>query len=77
MGFSQLPALNARDVIRAVERAGFLFDRQSGSHAIYIHPVSKRRTIIPIHGGSTIKKPLLRSIIDDLGISIEEFLRLL
>jgi len=77
MGLAQLPALNARDVIRAVECAGFLFDRQSGSHAIYIHPTSKRRTVIPIHGNKIINKPLLRSIIDDLGISIEEFLGLL
>ncbi|MBI5134833.1 type II toxin-antitoxin system HicA family toxin [Candidatus Uhrbacteria bacterium] len=77
MGLSQLPALNAREVTRALERAGFLFDRQSGSHAVYIHPSRHRRTVIPMHGGRTIKKPLLRSIIDDMGISIEEFLELL
>jgi len=77
MGLSQLPALNARDVIRALERAGFVFDRQSGSHAVYICATNKRRTVIPIHGNRTIKKPLLRGIIDDMGISIEEFLKFL
>ena len=33
----RLPALTAREVIRALERAGFVVSRTSGSHCRLIH----------------------------------------
>ena len=71
----QIPALSARQVIQALKRLGFAEDRQKGSHLIMYHPLQKRRVVIPLHAGATIKKPLLISIIEkDAGITIEEFL---
>jgi predicted RNA binding protein YcfA (HicA-like mRNA interferase family) len=72
-----LPALTARSVIRALKRAGFVEDRQKGSHLVMFHPETHARTVIPVHGGKTLKKPLLRAIIADTGLSVEEFLELL
>lgn len=72
-----LPALNARKVIRALKRAGFVEDRQKGSHLILIQPHTKSRTVIPIHGSRTIKKPLLRAILREANLSIKEFMELL
>jgi predicted RNA binding protein YcfA (HicA-like mRNA interferase family) len=73
-----LPALRARKVIKALKKCGFVEDRQKGSHLILIHPIRKKRTVIPVHAGKTIKKPLLQSIIeDDVDMTIEEFLKLL
>jgi predicted RNA binding protein YcfA (HicA-like mRNA interferase family) len=74
---SELPALSARKVIRALKRAGFVEDRQKGSHLILIHAHKKARTVIPIRGNKTIKKPLLRAIIRDANLSLEEFVALL
>lgn len=74
---SELPALNARKVIRALKRAGFVEDRQKGSHLILIHPRNKSRTVIPIHGAKTIKKPLFRAILRDANLSVKDFLALL
>ena len=74
---SELPALTARKVIRALKRAGFVEDRQKGSHLILIHTSKKARTVIPVHGSKTIKKPLLRAIIRDANLSVEEFVALL
>lgn len=74
---AKLPALTAKKVIRALKRAGFIEDRQKGSHLVLMHPKIKTRTVVPIHAGKTIKKPLLRAIIEDVKLSIEEFLRLL
>lgn len=42
-----------------------------------IHPKTKARTVIPIHSGRDIKKPLIRAIIKDAGLTTEEFIRLL
>lgn len=73
-----LPALRTRQVIRALKRLGFAKDRQRGSHIILINSLTKRRVVVPSHAGKTIKKPLLKSIIqNDAGISIEEFLKAL
>ena len=72
-----LPALNARKVIKVLKKAGFIEDRQKGSHLILINPATNKRTVIPVHQGKTIKKPLLQSIIEnDAGLTVEEFLKL-
>jgi predicted RNA binding protein YcfA (HicA-like mRNA interferase family) len=57
----KLPSLTARKVIQALKRAGFVEDRQKGSHLMLIHPESNARTVVPVHAGKTIKDPLLRS----------------
>jgi len=73
-----LPALSARKVIKAFKKLGFFEDRQRGSHLVLINPTTKKRVIIPIHAGKTIKKPLLKSIIEeDAGITVEEFLKII
>ena len=74
---AKLPSLNARKVVRALKRAGFIEDRQKGSHLILIHPETKARTVVPIHSGRSIKEPLLRAIVRDANLSVEEFIELL
>ena len=73
-----LPALNARKVIKALKKAGFTEDRKKGSHLILINTITNKRTVVPVHPGKTISKPLLQSIIEnDAGMTIEDFLKLL
>ncbi len=72
-----IPSLTARQVIRALEKAGFIKDRQKGSHAVFIHPLTQARTVVPVHPGKSLKKALIRAIIHDTQISIDEFLELL
>ena len=70
-----LPALTAKQVIRVLKKLGFSEDRQKGSHLVLINPITNRRAVIPVHPGRTIKKPLLKSIIEnDAGVTIDEFL---
>ncbi len=74
IAFHSLPALTAKQVVRALKKLGFIEDRQKGSHLVMINTFTHRRTVIPIHSKKTIKKPLLKSIIEnDVQISIEEF----
>jgi predicted RNA binding protein YcfA (HicA-like mRNA interferase family) len=74
---AKLPSLNARKVLQALKRAGFAEDRQKGSHLVLIHPASKARTVVPVHPGRTIKEPLLRAIIRDANLTVDEFVELL
>ncbi len=68
----KLPALTAREIMAALERKGFYYDRQSGSHAIFIHP-DGRRTTIPIHGKRDIGKGLLKQIMRDTDLHVDDF----
>jgi predicted RNA binding protein YcfA (HicA-like mRNA interferase family) len=45
----RLPALTARDVIRALERAGFKESRQSGSHCRLIHAICIAIALLDCH----------------------------
>ena len=74
---SNLPSLTARKVVRGLKRAGFAEDRQRGSHMVLIQPQAKARTVVPMHTGQTLQEPLLRAILRDANLSIEEFLELL
>ena len=73
----RLPSLTARKVVRALKRAGFVPDRQKGSHLVLIHSETKVRTVVPVHPGRALKEPLLRAIIREANLSVEEFIELL
>ncbi len=73
----KLPRITGREVVRALERAGFVFDRQHGSHVILVHPQNRKRVSVPVHAGKIIKPGTLKGILDDAGLSVEEFTPLL
>jgi predicted RNA binding protein YcfA (HicA-like mRNA interferase family) len=72
----KLPTASAKDLVRVAERLGFAFRRQRGSHAIYVRASDQARVVIPIHKGE-LKRKTLRGIIQDLKVSVEEFVNLL
>ena len=74
---AKLPSLTARKVVRALKRAGFVEDRQKGSHLVLIHPEKEVRTVVPVHPGRSIKEPLLRAIVRDANLAVDEFMELL
>ena len=69
----RLPALKAREVIRALEKAGWSVDHVTGSHYILRHPDKSGRIPVPYHGSRDIKIGILQSILKQSGLSIEEF----
>ena len=73
---TKLPALKPAEVIRMLQRAGYYVDHTTGSHYIMRHPHRPGRITVPYHGGRDIKRGILHSIIDQSGLSEEEFLEL-
>jgi predicted RNA binding protein YcfA (HicA-like mRNA interferase family) len=69
----KLLSLDSRKVLKILKKAGFEIERQKGSHIILKNYLTKRRTVVPKHSGKTIKIPLLYGIINDTGLSKEEF----
>ncbi len=68
----KLRPIKPEQLVRIVERLGFVRIRQKGSHIVYRHPDGRWITI-PMHKGREIAVGLLRKIIKDLGITVEEF----
>ena len=71
---SKLPSFNARQVISVLMGHGFAVDRQSGSHTLFIHP-DGRRTTVPIHGKRDLGKGLLRRIMRDAELTLDDMLK--
>lgn len=73
---SKLPVLKARKLLKTLQRLGFYKHHQAGSHIQLKHP-DGRRTTIPYHPTQEIRRGTLRAIIDDLDMTVEEFIRAL
>ena len=58
--------MKPRELIRLLEKAGYVFVRQSGSHAIYKKPGAKI-IVVPIHS-KDIPKGTLNAILKDAGL---------
>jgi predicted RNA binding protein YcfA (HicA-like mRNA interferase family) len=73
----KIPIVTAKELIRALKRAGFSKDRQKGSHLTLINLKTDKTVTIPVHTGVDIGKGLLKKIITDAGLTTEEFVNLL
>ncbi len=74
----RFPAATDVDVIRVLRKLGFAFYRQGkGSHEVWRRDSDGRHTTVPRHRGKVIKRKTLKSIIEDMGIDVAEFRRLL
>ena len=71
----KLPRITATDIIKALEKAGFFLTRQSGSHKIYKNKQVKRVTV-PYHSGDILHPKVLKNILKDADLTIEELKQL-
>ncbi len=72
----KLPRVTANEMIKIVEKLGFRFSRQSGSHKIYKNDEGKR-IIIAYHSGKILHPKVVKSILADAGLSVDEFKKML
>ena len=70
-----LPVVSGRQARRAFEKAGWTFDRQRGSHMILTKPGVATNLSVPDH--RELDRGLLRGLIRDAQLSVDEFLSLL
>ena len=73
---SKLPrGLSGKKVVKALEKAGFYFKRQKGSHIVLRRDTPFAQVIVPDH--KNIDTGTLSSILDGASLSIEDFIKLL
>ncbi len=73
---SKLPIVNAKQLEKLLLQLGFIIQRQKGSHKFYRHP-DGRYTTIPHHPGEDLSRPLIKTILNQIDLSSEEFIQLL
>ncbi len=69
---SKLPRVSGKECVKALEKAGFYFKRQEGSHIILRRDNPFAQVVVPNH--KELDKGTLRSIIRMSSITVEEFI---
>lgn len=72
----KLPVVKADQLLKTLLKLGFEKHHQAGSH-IQLKHADGRRTTIPYHPKQEIRKGTLKSIIDDINLTVEEFIAVL
>lgn len=73
---TRLPSCTALDVERVLRKLGFEEDRQRGSHKVLVRRSDDRTVVLPMHRGD-LKRGTLHGIVKTLGLTPEEFAKLL
>ena len=69
---SKLKLVNAALLEKLLLDLGFNKTRKKGSHAFYRHP-DGRTTTLPFHSGKDLPRPLLRTILSEINLTVDEY----
>jgi predicted RNA binding protein YcfA (HicA-like mRNA interferase family) len=69
---SRLKIVDAAHLEKVLFHIGFERVRQKKSHIFYRHP-DGRRTTIPHHGSRSLARPLLREILREIELTVDEY----
>jgi predicted RNA binding protein YcfA (HicA-like mRNA interferase family) len=73
---TKLPTdLSGKDLVKALQRIGFVIQRQRGSHIILRRQIPFARVVVPDH--KAVRIGTLRTILNEAGITVEELIELL
>ncbi|HKZ83515.1 MAG TPA: type II toxin-antitoxin system HicA family toxin [Anaerolineae bacterium] len=73
---TRLPTVTSRQMIQALQRAGFEVDHQTGSHLVLRRASDGQRVVVPIHNRD-LGRGLTLQIVKSAGLSRDEFVDLL
>ena len=73
---SRLILISALKMEKLLFKLGFEKIRKKGSHAFYLH-IDGRTTTIPFHSNKDLPRPLIRDILREINLSIDEYNELL
>lgn len=71
----KLPLVTGERMCKIVSKIGFKMARQTGSHTVWKHQ-DGRSTTIPVHPGRKLPRGLIRKILRDIDMSVDDYIRL-
>jgi predicted RNA binding protein YcfA (HicA-like mRNA interferase family) len=69
---TKLIPISGKKFCKILEKLGFEKIYGKGSHIRFKHP-DGRRTVVPVHGNEELGKGLLRTILNQIDLSKEEY----
>ena len=72
----KLPRVNAREILRVLRKDGWEVEGFVGRHLQLRHPTKLGKVTVPMHAGDVIGPKLLMSILDQAGLTADDFRRL-
>jgi predicted RNA binding protein YcfA (HicA-like mRNA interferase family) len=72
---SKLPVVSGADCVKALGKIGFVVYRQRGSHITMVRKIPSAQATIPNH--KELDRGMLRAIIRQAGLTVDEFIALL
>lgn len=69
---TRLKVINSTKLEKLLFKLGFKKIRQKGSHAFYRH-ADGRTTTIPHHSGRDLARPLIKEILREMELSVDEY----
>jgi predicted RNA binding protein YcfA (HicA-like mRNA interferase family) len=73
----KLPVLSGKQLLKLLQKNGFSVVRQKGSHVFVENKDGELTTVIPLHGNEDLGKGLLKAILNDLELPVEELVDML
>lgn len=73
---SKLQLITATELEKILYNLGFEKIKQKGSHVFYRHKDGRTATI-PFHTNKDLPRPLLRVILQEINVSVDEYNKLL
>jgi predicted RNA binding protein YcfA (HicA-like mRNA interferase family) len=74
-----MPKLNplpAKKMVKILLKLGFHEARVKGSHHFFFNPTTKKTATVPIHGNEYLSIGVLKEILRDVELLVEEYERL-
>jgi len=73
---ARLPTVTPRQLVQALQRAGFEIDHQTGSHIVLRRAADDCRVVVPWHNRD-LGRGLTLQIVKSAGLARDEFVELL
>ena len=70
----KMPRPTGKDLVRFLERHGFVLRRVTGSH--HVMRKGEVQTVVPVHGNQDLRSGTLRGILRDIQMEPDEFEKL-
>jgi len=71
----KLPIADGKKHIKALKKLGWELDRIKGSHHILVKQGSGVTLSVPVHGSKPLDTGLLKGLLRDANIKVEEYLK--
>ena len=73
----RLPRITGKEALTALISTGFTLVKVRGSHHYLLNPTKAGLVTIPVHSGEIVPPKTLRSILQQAGLTVDEFIELL